>query len=234
MILAWSSLIKTRATKENLNNRPSSLCTFVVVWRLHRWLHVSCFVYFEPIFGKGMRRSTFQWKKGFSVKRGEAIQWMRGLVRLSTGKAIQWRGPGHSVNRRTLKIEKLLSSSPSRKWALIYFPSRVPVLLVSPFLALPFGDWGSVHQVRTKKWKLKQCLRTGQYKRCASRKKNTNQHFLYFHRHVKTEGKNLENTQRWGFHAVLCPQCQSVSHIWSPLAPQTQSPILTKTHKRLI
>ena len=69
----------------------------------------------EPIFGEGMRRSTFQWKKGFSVKRGEAIQWMRGLVRISTGKAIQWRGPGHSVNRRTLKSEKLLSSSPSRK-----------------------------------------------------------------------------------------------------------------------
>ena len=69
----------------------------------------------EPIFGKGM---TLQWKKGFSVKRGEAIQWMRGLVRISTGKAIQWRGPGHSVNRRTLKTEKLLSSSPSRKSAL--------------------------------------------------------------------------------------------------------------------
>ena len=28
----------------------------------------------EPIFGKGMRRSTSQWKKGSSVKRGEAIQ----------------------------------------------------------------------------------------------------------------------------------------------------------------
>ena len=37
-----------------------------------------------------MRRSIFQWKKGFSVKRGEAIQWMGGLVRISTGKAIQW------------------------------------------------------------------------------------------------------------------------------------------------
>ena len=72
----------------------------------------------EPIFGKGMRRSTFQWKKkGFSVKRGEAIQWIRGLVRISTGKAIQWRAFGHSLNRRTLKTEKLLSSSPSRKSA---------------------------------------------------------------------------------------------------------------------
>ena len=53
------------------------------------------------------------------MKRGEAIQWMGGLVRISTGKAIQWRGPGHSVNRRTLKSEKLLSSSPSRKSALM-------------------------------------------------------------------------------------------------------------------
>ena len=65
-----------------------------------------------------MRRSPFQWKKGFFSEKGEAIQWMRGLVRISTGKAIQWRGWGHSLNRRTLKIEKLLSSSPSRKSAL--------------------------------------------------------------------------------------------------------------------
>ena len=50
--------------------------------------------FFRADFWKGMRRSAFQWKKGFSVKRGEAIQWVRGLVRLSTGKAIQWRGSG--------------------------------------------------------------------------------------------------------------------------------------------
>ena len=42
---------------------------------------------------------------------------MRGLVRISTGKAIQWRGPGHSVNRRTPKIEKLLTKSTSQKSA---------------------------------------------------------------------------------------------------------------------
>ena len=42
---------------------------------------------------------------------------MGGLVRISTGKAIQRRGPGDSVNRRTLKTEKLLSSSPSQKSA---------------------------------------------------------------------------------------------------------------------
>ena len=57
-------------------------------------------------------------KKGFQWKGGEVIQWVGGLVRISTGKAIQWRGPGHSVNRRTLKCEKLLSSSPSQKSAL--------------------------------------------------------------------------------------------------------------------
>ena len=32
---------------------------------------------------------------------------------------MQLRGPGDSVHRRTLKIEKLLSASPSRKSALI-------------------------------------------------------------------------------------------------------------------
>ena len=68
--------------------------------------------------GRGCNEALFSERKGFSVKRGEAIQWMRGLVRISTGKAIQWRAPGHSVNRRTLKTEKLLSSSPSQKSAL--------------------------------------------------------------------------------------------------------------------
>ena len=72
----------------------------------------------EPIFGKGMRRSTFQWKKGVFSEKGEAIQWVGGLVRISTGKAIQWSASGHSLNRRTLKSEKLLSSSLARKSAL--------------------------------------------------------------------------------------------------------------------
>ena len=71
----------------------------------------------EPIFRQGIRRSTFQWRK-------RAFQWKAGrdsvkggLVRISTGKAIQWRGPGHSVNRRTPEIEKLLSKSTSQKSA---------------------------------------------------------------------------------------------------------------------
>ena len=71
--------------------------------------------------GRGCDEALFSEKKGFSVKRGEAIQWIGGLVRISTGKTIQWRGSGHSLNRRTLKTEKLLSSSPSRKSALIRF-----------------------------------------------------------------------------------------------------------------
>ena len=59
-------------------------------------------------------------KRGSQWKGGGAIQWIRGLVRISTGKAIQWRGSGHSLNRRTLKTEKMLSSSPPRKSALTY------------------------------------------------------------------------------------------------------------------
>ena len=82
-----------------------------------------------------MRRSTFQWKeRAFQWKRGEAIQCMGGLVRISTAKAIQLRGSGDSVNRRTLKSEKLLSSSASQKAALI---SEIPsVLLGIPWPAL--------------------------------------------------------------------------------------------------
>ena len=93
-------------------------------WGISKSCHFPQRVLSELIFGKGMRRSTFQWKKGVSVKRGEAIQWIGGLVRISTGKAIQWRGPGHSVNRWTLKSEKLLSSSPSQKLALILNNAR--------------------------------------------------------------------------------------------------------------
>ena len=70
------------------------------------------------VLGRGCDEALFSEKKGFSVKRGEAIQWIRGLARISTGTAIQWRASGHSLNRRTLKTEKLLSSSPSRKSAL--------------------------------------------------------------------------------------------------------------------
>ena len=47
---------------------------------------------------------------------------MRGLVRISTEKAIQRRVSGHSLNCRTLKTEKLLSSSAARKSALISGP----------------------------------------------------------------------------------------------------------------
>ena len=81
-------------------------------------IKVSTKVLSEPIFGQGIRRSTFQWKKkGVFSEEGGGIQWMRGLVRISTGKAIQWRGSGHSVNRRTPKIEKLLTKSTSQKSA---------------------------------------------------------------------------------------------------------------------
>ena len=39
--------------------------------------------------GRGCDEAVFTEKKGFRVKRGEAIQRIRGLVRISTGKAIQ-------------------------------------------------------------------------------------------------------------------------------------------------
>ena len=79
--------------------------------------------YQSRFWGRGGDEALLN-KKSFSVKRGEAIQWTRGLARISTGKAIQWRGQGHSVNSRTLKTEKLLSSSPSQKSALILWNQR--------------------------------------------------------------------------------------------------------------
>ena len=67
------------------------------------------FVNQSRFLGRGCDEALFGEKKGFSVQ-----------VRISTGKAIQWRGSGHSLNCRTLGSDKLLSSSPSQKSALIW------------------------------------------------------------------------------------------------------------------
>ena len=95
--------------------------------------------------GMGCDEALFSEKKGFSVKRGGGNSVNGGLVRISTGKAIQWRGPGHSVNCRTLKSEKLLCSSPSRKSA----PTRVRQEKRSVRLSFGFGEcrvgWGVFH-----------------------------------------------------------------------------------------
>ena len=71
-------------------------------------------------FWEGDAMKHFSVKKRiFSEKRGgHSVN--EGFGKDSSGKAIQWRGPGHSVNRQTLKTEKLLSSSPSRKSALSF------------------------------------------------------------------------------------------------------------------
>ena len=79
-------------------------------------IHNSCRSRFG---GRGMWRNMFWMKKKVFSEKGGGIQWMRDSVWISTGKAFQWRGLGHSVNRRSLQIEKLLSSSPSPKSALI-------------------------------------------------------------------------------------------------------------------
>ena len=86
------------------------------------------FLTLSRFLGRGCDEAFFS-EEGLFSERGEAIEWMRGLVRISTGKAIQWRGPGHSVNRWTLKTEKLLSSSPSRKSPLIDLLGTDPYLL---------------------------------------------------------------------------------------------------------
>ena len=60
---------------------------------------------------------------------------------------IQWRAPGHSVNRRTLKTEKLLSSSPPQKSLLLSafqlahsLPNKLPNLDNNKGLAVR-GPW---------------------------------------------------------------------------------------------
>ena len=57
--------------------------------------------------GRGCNEALFSKERAFQWKGGRQFSEWGGLVRISTGKAIQWRGPGDSVNRRTLKTEKV-------------------------------------------------------------------------------------------------------------------------------
>ena len=75
----------------------------------------------EPILGRGCDEALASENKDFFSEKGGGIQWMRALVSMSTVKAIQWRGPGYSVNRWTLKIWRKVA-------ALIAFPTHNQLL----------------------------------------------------------------------------------------------------------
>ena len=55
--------------------------------------------------GRQFTEAEISEEKRLFTEWGQGIQWMKALVGNSTGKAIHWRGFGHSVNRQTLKIE---------------------------------------------------------------------------------------------------------------------------------
>ena len=89
-----------RCSLRALPTVPSSLKS------LHAWNQ-------SRSLGRGCDEALFSEKIRVFSKRGEAIQWMRGLVRISTGKACSVKRVGPFTDRRTLNIEELLSSSPS-------------------------------------------------------------------------------------------------------------------------
>ena len=70
---------------------------------------------FRAEFGEGgCVEAEISKEKHLFSEWGQGIQWMKALVRNSTGKAIQWRGLGHSVNRQTLWIEIFCAQPPSQ------------------------------------------------------------------------------------------------------------------------
>ena len=73
---------------------------------------------------------------------------MRGLLRISTGKAIQWRDSGHSVNRRTLKTKKaavliLFPKISSDRGRVCHTARKLSwrFCFAVPFPPSPFGFW---------------------------------------------------------------------------------------------
>ena len=68
-------------------------------------------------------------KSALSLNEVKAFSEWRLWVNTSTGKTIQWRGQGHLVNRRTLKIEFFCAHSRPKSLLRIFLPSAPKVLL---------------------------------------------------------------------------------------------------------
>ena len=70
--------------------------------------------YWNGVLGRGCDEAEISEEQRLLTEWGQGIQWMKALVRNSTGKAIQWRGFGHSVICWTLRYWNLLRPSPSQ------------------------------------------------------------------------------------------------------------------------
>ena len=98
-------------------------------------------------------------KKGFCCESiranlrnvGVRIACPLSLVRISTGKAIQCRGPGHSVNRWTLKIESCCPHLLPKKQLLFY--ARCSATCEVHFLAF----YTIFYSIKCQKCRLKKC-----------------------------------------------------------------------------
>ena len=83
-------------------------------------------VFSEPIFGKGMRRSTFQWKKGVFSEKG-------GGNSVNQGFGKDFYRKGNSAIHWTAGLWKLKSCCPhplQRNQLLIFFKKLLPVLVL--------------------------------------------------------------------------------------------------------
>ena len=103
-VLLFQTLTSKHPRQRELQMRPSHcrsqnsyVIDFVEVW--------------NGVWGTGCDEAEISEEKRLFTEWGEGIQWMKALVRNATGKAIQWRGPGHSVIRRALKTEFFCASS---------------------------------------------------------------------------------------------------------------------------
>ena len=82
--------------------------------------------FWNGVWGRGCDEAEISEEKRLFIEWGQGIQWMKALVRNSTGKAIQWRGLGHSVNRRTLKIEFFCAHLLLKFWLLGFLSQKNP------------------------------------------------------------------------------------------------------------
>ena len=99
-------LLKTHDTKLIVNVSAPLVpydagCGKVIVWQL---LLEATLVGTECGEGEATKQKSAKRQTPFT-EWGQGTQWTKALVRNSTGKATQWRGQAHSVNRQTLKTE---------------------------------------------------------------------------------------------------------------------------------
>ena len=99
------------------------------------------------VWGRGCDEAEISEEKRLCTEWGQGIQWMRALLRISTGKVIQWRGWGHSVNSSPSKI-----SAPTLSCDRSFAVKSRETLRLEPATMIATGELEQKPPFRVRNW----------------------------------------------------------------------------------